>query len=242
MPRDNAIRLGQLLGRAELAALGLRLGAAQMQALNDYADLVRRWNPVAGLVSKGDLAHFGRRHLLDSLAAVKIVREIQQVGWSERLRLMDLGAGAGLPGVPLAVALPEVSVALVERNGKKARFLSRVQRELGLANVQVLRRDLAQLPAACCHILTARALMPPPALWRSAGALLKPQGCLLAFARIEGGKRAAAAPESYLGGSIIAKHWVKMAGRAGTCRASALLVVRKDDPDHSGGQSKGGRW
>ncbi len=244
--RPDFVQPRQGLREAELASVGLALNATQIRLLDAYASLVRRWSKMVGLVSQRDLAQFGARHLLDSLIAVKAVREIQEIWGGQPLRLVDLGSGAGLPGVPLSVALPEVSVALVERSVKKARFLSRVQRELDLANVRVHCKDFAHMPPACCHIITARALMPLPDLWKCAGFLLKPQGCLLAFDRIGRSQRALgeadAAPEGFPGGSILARHWERMAGVRDGFWASGLLVVRRNDSNHSGGQSEGRRW
>ena len=215
------------------------------------------------MVSKGDLPHFAHRHLLDGLAAAQAVRKIQAASELAGQRLVDLGSGAGLPGVPLAVALPEVGVTLVERSAKKARFLNRVRRELDLPNVDVRCVDLADLPANCCDIVTARALMPPPALWRSARVMLRPRGFMLAF---DGAPPAGAAAKGralrgFPGGSVEGRHWanprrpVPASRQPAAPRPSArsavggercapcggLLVVRKNDPNHSGGQSEGWR-
>ena len=212
-------------------AARLALTAAQIEGLDAYAALVRRWSKAVGLVSRGDLARFGPRHLHNSLAALPVIRKIQQAGAKERLRLVDLGSGAGLPGIPLAVALPEVCVTLVERSARKARFLNRARRQLNLANLQVQCKDLADMPANCCHIVTARALMPPPALWQCARPLLKPHGCMLAFDRIEPWPPASAeadlAAEDFPGGSIMARHWERMDADAGGFQATGLLVIKK---------------
>ena len=209
----------------------------QSAVLDAYADLVRRWNPVLGLVAAKDLPGFADRHVVDGLVAAKVLQDTQGSRGCESLRVLDLGSGAGLPGIPLAVALPEVWVTLVERSVRKARFLRLAQRELGLANVAVLCADLGQVPSASADVATARALMPPPALWKQAHRMLKPGGHLLALDRVVRSRQAAAAvadaPAEFPGGSIAVRHWAKMP------RLSAwhgLLVVTKDDPDHSGGK------
>ena len=213
----------------------------QIGVLDAYADLVRRWNPVLGLVAPKDLPRFADRHVVDGLVAARVLRDTLGGRSREGLRVADLGSGAGLPGIPLAVALPEVWVTLVERSVRKARFLRLAQRELGLANITVLCADLGQMPLWSTDVVTARALMPPPALWKLAQRMVKPGGHLIALDRVVRSRQAAAsvadAPADYPGGSITARHWAKMP------RLSAwhgLLVVTKDDPDHSGGESGGG--
>lgn len=212
----------------------------QSAALDAYADLVRRWNPMLGLVASKDLPRFTDRHAVDGLVAAQALRDIRGSRGCEALRVADLGSGAGLPGIPLAVALPEVWVTLVERSVRKARFLRLAQRELGLANITVLCADFGQMPSASTDVVTVRALRPPPALWGQAHRMLRPGGHLLALDRVVRSRQVAAAvadaPSDFPGGSIAARHWAKMP------RLSAwhgLLVVTKDDPDHSGGESGG---
>lgn len=209
----------------------------QVEVLDAYADLVRRWNPVLGLVAPKDLPRFADRHVVDGLFAALVLRDIRSGRGCDALRLADLGSGAGLPGIPVAVALPEVWVTLVERSVRKARFLRLAQRELGLANVTVLCADLSQVPSTSTDAVTARALMPPPDLWKRAQRMLKPGGHLLALDRVVRSRQAAAAvadaSADYPGGSMAMRRWAKMP------RLSAwhgLLVVAKDGRDHGGGQ------
>ena len=233
-----------MLGETLLPLLASEVEAAlrpeQSAVLDAYADLVRRWNPVLSLVASKDLPRFAERHLVDGLVAAKVLQVSQGSRGCESLRVADLGSGAGLPGVPLAVVLSEVWVTLVERSVRKARFLRLVQRELGLANVTVLCADLGQVPSASTDVVTARALMPPPALWKQAHRMLKPGGHLLALDRVVRSRQAAAAvadaPADFPGGSITARCWAKMPNLSAW---HGLLVVTKDDPDHSGGESGG---
>ena len=213
------------------------LRPGQVQALDTYAGLVRRWNPVLSLVAPKDLPRFADRHVVDGLVAAWVLRDTRSGRGCEALRVADLGSGAGLPGIPLAVALPEVWVTLVERSVRKARFLRLAQRELGLANVSVLCADLGQMPAASTDVVTARALMPPPALWGQAHRMLRPGGHLLALDRVVRSRQAAAAvadaPADYPGGSIALRQWAKVPKLSAW---HGLLVVTKDDRDHSGGR------
>jgi len=244
MPRSNAplrqpARYRSALPPIYADELEAALRPEQVQVLDAYASLVRRWNPVLSLVATKDLPRFADRHVVDGLVAAHVLRDTRRDRGCEALRVADLGSGAGLPGIPLAVALPEVWVTLVERSVRKARFLRLAQRELGLANITVLCADVGQVPSASADVVTARALMPPPALWKQAQRMLKPGGHLLALDRVVRSRQAAVAaadaPVDFPGGSIARRHWAKMP------RLSAwhgLLVVTKDDPDHSGSESK----
>ena len=212
----------------------------QSAVLDAYADLVRRWNPMLGLVASKDLPRFADRHVVDGLVAAHVLRDTRSDRGCEALRVADFGSGAGLPGIPLAVALPEVWVTVVERSVRKARFLHLVQRELGLANVAVLCADFGQVPSASTDVVTARALMPSPALWQQAHRALKPGGHLLALDRVVRSRQVAAAvadaPSDFPGGSIAARHWAKIPKLSAW---HGLLVVTKDDPDNSSGESGG---
>jgi 16S rRNA (guanine527-N7)-methyltransferase len=96
--------------------------------------------------------------------------------------LADLGTGAGLPGIPLAIANPSLQVALVESNGKKARFLREAVRTLALGNARVVEARIEAFDApAAFDAITARALATLPLIVELGGHLLKPGGVLLAM-------------------------------------------------------------
>lgn len=111
-----------------LAALRLALPATAIARLLDYLELLQRWNKTYNLTAVRDPAEMVTRHLLDSLAVMPYVNGEN---------LADLGSGAGLPGIPLAIAAPDAQVTLVDSNGKKARFLREAARVLPLPNVQI---------------------------------------------------------------------------------------------------------
>lgn len=154
-----------------LAALDLPITLAPR--LLDYLALLDRWNRTYNLTAIRDPREMLTKHLLDSLAMHPFVQDQQ---------LADLGTGPGLPGIPLAIAKPELRVALVESNGKKARFLREALRVLQLGNARVLesRAEAVAEPGAF-QLITARALDRLAGIIGVGGHLLAPDGRLLAM-------------------------------------------------------------
>jgi 16S rRNA (guanine527-N7)-methyltransferase len=116
-------------------------------------------------------------HLADSLVAL----ELDHVDWDGRIA--DLGAGPGFPGLPLAIARPDASVALVESNTRKCDFLRQAVRRLELSNVEVVRERAEQWRAGIgsCDVVVARALAALPVVAEYAAPLLKISGTLVAW-------------------------------------------------------------
>lgn len=161
---------------AGLAALGL--DPAPAPRLLAYRDLLARWNRAYNLTAVRDPAQMVPRHLLDSLALAPHLAALAARGG----RLADLGTGPGLPGIPLAIALPRLQVTLVESNGKKARFLREAVRVLGLGNAAVVEARIEAYDAAGrFDAITARALATIPRILELGGHLLAPGGRLLAM-------------------------------------------------------------
>jgi len=157
---------------AGAAALGVFLGDDAATLLLDYLERIYVWNRTAGLttVARGDAL---RLHLLDSLS---IVRFLPACG-----AFADLGSGAGLPGIPVAVALPDCTVTLVESRRRKCSFLTDTIRDLSLRNCRVNEtnaRRLADSPARYDAIM-ARAFVAPSDLVDIASGLLAPGGRLI---------------------------------------------------------------
>ena len=119
-----------------------------------FAALIEAANPVYRLVD-ADRRRLITHHLLDSLAAVPVLREIEP-----RATLLDVGSGAGLPGIPLALALPESRVILVERSARRAAFLNHVRRELVLTELTVIGHPLAEAALVQVDVVTWRAVAP----------------------------------------------------------------------------------
>ena len=174
-----------------LDALGLDRALAA--PLLDYLALLLRWNRTYNLTAIRDPDAMVTRHLLDSLAMHPYV----QPG-----ALADLGTGPGLPGIPLAIAKPELQVTLVESNGKKARFLREAVRQLKLGNARVAesRAEALAEPGAYTQI-TARALDTLDGIVAVGGHLLAPHGRLLAM---RGAEAAAEVDELAAGWSALA--------------------------------------
>jgi len=118
---------------AGLGALGMDLNAAQQQKLLDYVALIGKWNKVYNLTAVREPEAMITQHLLDSLAVLPHLP--QQSGVN---RLVDIGSGAGLPGIPLAIARPDWQITLLDSNHKKTTFLRQACLELGLANAEVV--------------------------------------------------------------------------------------------------------
>lgn len=110
--------------------LGLAISAQQDQQLQHYVELLQRWNKVYNLTAVRDPAQMLPVHLWDSLAVVPFVEEES---------CLDVGSGAGLPGIPLAIMRPTQQFTLLDTNGKKTRFMQQAALELGLTNLKVVQ-------------------------------------------------------------------------------------------------------
>ena len=163
---------GRLVEGAE--ALGLDLSAGQLDRLERFAELLAERAIPLGLVAKGDSNRILERHVLDSLRAVPVLLD------AGADHVLDLGSGAGLPGIPVAVAAPAVRVTLAESRSRRAAFLELAVRELNLGNADIhpgRAEDISWTVAAC----TARAFASPARTWAVARPLLRPGGFLLLF-------------------------------------------------------------
>jgi 16S rRNA (guanine527-N7)-methyltransferase len=161
---------------AGLADLGL--DTAHADPLLAYLALLLRWNATYNLTAIRHPREMVTKHLLDSLAMHAYVDGVVASGGA----LADLGTGAGLPGIPLAIVKPGLRVTLVESAGKKARFMRQAIRELGLADARVAESRIEALdePGAYAAI-TARALATIPLILELGGHLLARDGRLLAM-------------------------------------------------------------
>ena len=121
-----------------MPALGLALEAAQVSALMDYLALIQKWTKVYNLTAVRDPAEMLTHHLLDSLAVVLLLRrQLTAMNLDgQRIRLLDVGSGAGLPGIVIAICCPEIAVDCVDTVAKKAAFIQQVAVTLRLPNLR----------------------------------------------------------------------------------------------------------
>ena len=166
---DRAAMYAQL--RAGMAELALAPTPAAVEAMLDYIELLARWNGTYNLTAVRDPQAMVAHHLLDSLAVAHLVRGE---------RLADIGSGAGLPGIPLAIVAPELSVTLIDSNGKKTRFLREAVRALRLDNVRIEAQRVEAVRGEF-DTVTARAFSALGEMVRLAGHLLAADGILLAL-------------------------------------------------------------
>ena len=170
---------GRLIEGAKV--LGLALGAAQIDALIRYAWLLGAWGKVFNLSAVRDAEAVVSHHLLDSLAVVPALDRWRQ---GRRLQLLDVGSGAGLPGVPLAIARPDWLITTVDAVAKKAAFVRQVTGELGLVNLRALHGrvgDPTTGPGTGFDVVISRAFSSLEALVNSTRAQLSPGGVWLAM-------------------------------------------------------------
>ena len=140
--------------------------------LTQYLDLLNRWNGKFNLTAVKDREEQVSKHLLDSLTVGSFL---------EGSELLDVGTGAGLPGIPLAVLFPSVNVLLLDCNSKKTRFLTEVKAQLKLDNVQVLQARVEAFRDRRFKQVICRAFTPLPELLPKVAHLIEQRGRLLAM-------------------------------------------------------------
>ena len=138
---------------AGLAELGLGLSDAQRRQLLDYLGLIQKWNRVYNLTAVRDPQEMLTQHLLDSLAVIAPLR--RHTGGAA-CSLLDVGSGAGLPGVVIAVACPEIRVDCVDTVAKKAAFVQQAAGTLKLPNLRGVHDRVERL-AGPYDVITSRA-------------------------------------------------------------------------------------
>jgi 16S rRNA (guanine527-N7)-methyltransferase len=117
--------------RTGLKSMGIVLPDEASRKLIDFLGLLSHWNKAFNLTAIRDTDEMLSKHVLDSLGVLPYIGDG---------RVLDVGSGAGLPGIPLAIAMPETRFVLIDSNGKKTRFLTQVKITLGLENVEVVKQ------------------------------------------------------------------------------------------------------
>ena len=134
------------------AQLSVQLSSHQIEQLLNYLQELHKWNQAYNLSAIRSIEEMVSRHLLDSLAVVPHLLS------EKNKKIIDVGTGGGLPGIPLAIVFPDWHFTLLDSNGKKTRFLFHVKNLLGLDNVTVENHRVEQYrPEEKYHIVISRA-------------------------------------------------------------------------------------
>jgi len=153
--------------------MGITLSTEQQSLLLAYLVLLQKWNKAFNLTAIRDPNEMVSRQLLDSLSILKLIKGE---------RVLDVGTGPGLPGIPLAICLPDTRLVLLDSNGKKTRFVQQAITQLKLPNAEVVRsRVEAYQPDQRFDTVTARAFAALPKMQQLTQHLLSEAGQLLAM-------------------------------------------------------------
>lgn len=199
--------------QAGLDAMVIDVADSQQRQLLEFLTLLATWNKAYNLTAVRDPAQMVRRQLLDSLS----IRP-----WVDQGPVLDIGTGAGLPGLPLAISCPDLAFTLLDTNGKKTRFVQQVVGELGLSNVEVIRARVEALnrPGQFKRI-TSRAFATLASMLAKSTGLLANDGCWLAMKGARPDAEIAALP----GGFSTATHALSVPGEHA---ARHLVIIRHD--------------
>ena len=179
-----------------LAQLGIDLPETTQAQLLAFRDLLLKWNKTYNLTALRDPAQAISHHLLDSLAILPHVGDGP---------LLDVGSGGGLPGIPLAITRPTLSVSMVDTVQKKATFLQQAAIQLGLKNVTAYHARVEQLPGQYAQI-SSRAFAELKLFTDLTRHLLAPGGRWLAMKGVRPDDEIAALPSDILVEQIIPLH------------------------------------
>ena len=183
---------------AGIAALSVDVSADAQQRLLDYLALVEKWNQAYNLTAVREPAKMLTHHVLDSLAVLPHVRGDH---------VLDVGSGAGLPGIPLALARPQWRVTLLDASHKKATFLRQAVIELRLANVDVVcDRVESWMPSRQFDTVVSRAFSDLPEFLALAGRLCAKTGVMIAMKGIYPHEELAQVPKEFCLRGVVPLH------------------------------------
>jgi 16S rRNA (guanine527-N7)-methyltransferase len=197
-----------------ITELGLDLPAAAEPKLLQYLQLLAKWNQAYNLTAVRDSHDMVTRHLLDSLAVLPYLRGP---------RVLDIGTGPGLPGIPLALARPEYAFTLLDANAKKTRFVTQAVGELGLKNVEVVQTRVENYrPEQKFDTLVSRAFSNIADMLANTRHLCARHGQFLAMKGVYPEKELAAIPADYAVAEVVA---LQVPGLVGA-RHLAIITLR----------------
>jgi len=173
---QNELRNQLLRGATEMS---VTLSDSQIEKLLTYVREFEKWNKAYNLSAVRDIRQMVARHLLDSLSVVPWFSANKKFSAT---RVIDVGTGGGLPGIPLAIMFPEKQFTLLDSNGKKTRFLFHVKTLLGLTNVTVENRRVEEFqPEQKFNAVISRAFASLQDMTEGCAHLLEDEGVFLAM-------------------------------------------------------------
>lgn len=183
----NDTRLQYLVWGAQ--QLGVQLSDQQAQKLDRYVDLLQKWNKAYNLTAVRDREQMVIRHLFDSFAIAPFV---------EGTEIVDVGSGAGIPGIPLAIINPSLRVTTLDSNSKKTRFQNQAKIELDIGNLEPVQGRVEQISRVQFPQVIARAFASIHDMIKLSECLLAPKGVFLAMKGRYPDEELASLPTGYL--------------------------------------------
>lgn len=213
------------LARQAQAVLSLELSQAQLAQFEQLTGLLLDWNARMNLTGITEPAEIALKHYLDSLTVLNVLPK------AGRRRLLDVGTGAGFPGLPLAIVRPLLRVTLLDATAKKLRFIEEAGRVLGLDNIRIVHARAEDAGRDDAHrgtydFVTARAVNRMPALMECTLPMTKRGGMVIAMKGTAAHEETQAASKaiSTLGGELAGIDEVRLPGLE---KARFLVMVRK---------------
>ena len=149
--------------------------------LNLYIKEIETFNPAYGLVGASSTDELVIKHILDSLAPLGIIVRLLGEKKLSGIRIADAGSGAGLPGIPLAITLPNCDFSLIERMGRRAGFLMNTKAALSITNINIEEKELEKT-SGCFDLITFRAFKPiEPKILKSLFKICAADGIIAAY-------------------------------------------------------------
>lgn len=214
---DSSVLFSDQLERG-LAKINIQATVYQQQQMVSYLVLFEKWNKAYNLSAIRDREEMVSRHLLDSLVVQPFIKG---------KRIIDVGTGGGLPGIPLAIMNPETSYTLLDSNGKKTRFLFQVKTELKLNNVTIENTRVESFkPAPLFDGVVSRAFASIEDMVKGCDQLLSENGRFWAMKGIYPETELSALPKHY---TVEASHSLSVPGCDG--ERHLLEISRKRQPD-----------